>query len=586
MKNILFLRFSLFLFVLLLANCKDPSEGVIVNVNTSSLFKAPFLVRFEKANPNAAAKIGDFKLTITGKDAALVQMGTGGTDFKVSQGNIPLALKSQATPTPAKPILFTINAEIPGYEPISKDVIITNDSALVYVIPAFDFINKVDGTSFLTTATPLKNGVITNALKLSTPTTSRLGETASVTIPAGTEIRDGSNRLIDADELRSTLIFYGNSAPAINAGLPNGTTTQNARDKNGTIIPFGINYAPIGIVRMDMFAGRSQVVYFSKPIEITQELPSGLVNYETNAPVKVGETLPLWTSSNIYWSYQLQPTTVTVVAGNAGKLMAKYTVNNTAVDNLSWGYSTAPRDINRSFELNFIPSHSPFTGGYSVQAINANNTYLFVMDNYQAQSQFQLGRLENNTTVFSTVQGKYGYSFPTTPNTTSMRVIVYSHQGKKVGESSQFNPLTTNSITLNIDNSPVITTPTQPTQPTGPPEYIKVSASFTGKCTNKNLTTPVNTWVTINDKTDNTSIFLYVKNGAIDNAAKSIQLIVGHNYNMSTTYDGQTYESSTFALTKADQVLKTGANNFSASFSYNASTNSLELSGIVTQECK
>ncbi|MEJ5995118.1 hypothetical protein WG904_11880 [Pedobacter sp. Du54] len=590
MKKAAYLRFCLLFLILSLSNCKDPSAGVEINVNTTSLFKSPFLVRFENANPNSGNKIGDFAITITGKDAAFVQMGTGGTNFKVSQGIIPLALTAKAKPTPSNPINFTINAEIPGYETIAKNIVVTNDSSLVFVIPAFDFTTKVSGTSVINSETILKNGITTEAITITTTTTPLLSEKVTITIPMGTEMRNGSNKLIDADALRSTVTFYGTSPSSLKAAFPQGINTLNAYNSSGNIIPYGITYVPAGVLKLDMFAGPSQVAYFSKPVEISQELPNGLINYETKAPVKVGETIPLWISYSPSGRYQTQNTPATIVAGTGGKLIAKYTVSNTAIENLSWGYSTIPQPLNRSLVVNFNPIVSPFTGGYSIHALTTKDIYLFYISNYQAQTNlFQQGALVNNTTVYTTIQGKYGYSFPTTPNVNSMRLFIYSSQGKLVGQTPSFDPTTTSVVNVAIDNTPVITTPTGPTGPVTPPkpiEYIKVKANFIGKCSNKNITSPINTWVTINDKTNNSSTYVYVKNGIIDNATNSIQLIVDHEYNLSTTYNGDTYVSKIFPLSKADQVLNTGVDYFTASLLYNSSLNILELVGNLTQECK
>src|SRR5690606_21029307 len=118
--------------------------------------------------------IGDFAITISGKDASLVQMGTGGTDFKVSQGIIPLALRAQAKPTASNPLTFVINAEIPGFEPINKTITVTNDSSLVFVVPAFDFVKRVNGTAFSTMESNLNAGVTTGIINLNTSTTTTM----------------------------------------------------------------------------------------------------------------------------------------------------------------------------------------------------------------------------------------------------------------------------------------------------------------------------------------------------------------------------------------------------------------------------
>ncbi len=578
--------FVLCITFLIIGSCKKPSDGIIITFNTSGLFKSPLLVRFEKANPNAISPIGDFTITISGKDAALVQMGTGGTDFKVSQGIIPLALKAQAKPTPANPLTFVINAEIAGFEPINRTITVTNDSSLVFVIPAFDFVKRVNGTSFLTMESNLKAGVTTGVVTMTTNTTATLTEKVTVTIPQGTEMRDASNKVIDASLLKSTLVAYGTSTTAIADLFPSGIVGRNAI-KNGAYVPFGMNYIPAGALRLVMYADNKVVANFSKPVEVSQELPTGLINYDTKVAVKAGETIPLWYTASVNGELRLMTTPATVSTGTGSKLVAKYTIATPNVWNLSWGWSPVKPDLNKELVINFTPSHSPFTGTYTTYLYTSASVFLKNFTNYQpSRDFFQVGKLVNGATTFTTTTGKYGYSLPTIPDVPSAKIVVYSAAGKLVGQSAVFTPSATSTVNINIDNSPVIVTPPGPVTPTTPTEYVTITANFTGKCATKNIVAPLNSWVTINDVTDNTFIYVYIKNGGIDTPTGNIKLIVGHKFKISSNYNGTTYSTGTFPIVKSNIDIPAAAENFSATSTYNATTNNIHIVGVLTQDCK
>src|SRR4051812_9056025 len=99
--------------LLAFAGCKNPADDINLVVNTASVFKAPVLVHFTNANTTSTTAPSDFSVVISGKDAALVQMGSGETDFKALHGFLPLALKASAAPSNANPITFNIYAEVP-----------------------------------------------------------------------------------------------------------------------------------------------------------------------------------------------------------------------------------------------------------------------------------------------------------------------------------------------------------------------------------------------------------------------------------------------------------------------------------------
>ncbi len=97
---IIYLSIIALLLVFAIAGCKKPNDHISLNVNESTLTKAPVMIHFVNANLSSTVQPGDFNVTISGKDAGLVQMDGGTTsNFQTSHGFLPLSLISTAAPS-------------------------------------------------------------------------------------------------------------------------------------------------------------------------------------------------------------------------------------------------------------------------------------------------------------------------------------------------------------------------------------------------------------------------------------------------------------------------------------------------------
>lgn len=572
--------FILFLFVLAVSSCKNPAQDIIININTSTLFKSPLLVHFDNAG---AAPLGDFDVSISGKDSALVQMGTGGTNFKAVEGMMSLALKSDARPSEENPIVFIVNADITGYAQVRKKIVITTDSALMYRIPLSKYVKPVEGTSTYEIETLLSHGVTTEALTLSTPVNAKLAQTVSVTIPSGTEMLDAGKKLIDANLLKSTILLYGTSSTSLNAAFPGGLSAINGVDKDGKLIPGGVTYTTAGLLRTTMVAGETTVRHFSKPLQVSQELAAGIINPETGTALKAGDVIPLWEGSA--GSYKPTNFTATVAMGGNGKLVANYAISYTSTWNLGWRKSAVLGFINRDLAINFLPSKASWTGAHTIQLQSSKGTYLTNLPKYTPETDFfKQGKIVSGSTVYTSVAGKYGFGLVTVPNVSNARVMVIDAKSKVLGQSAVFDPRTASSIDVTV-TIPDPSVPTGPTGPTAPPEYINITAEFTGKCIGKNIVAPLNSWVTINDLTDKKYTYVYVKSGAIDQPGGVMKLIIGHQYKISATYQGKAYSTGTFPIKKASMDIPAAAENFSVVTTYNGTSNTIHIVGVLSMEC-
>lgn len=578
MKRFIPILFALFVFSV--TGCKNPAEDITININTSSLFKSPLLVHFDNSG---SSPLGDFDVSISGQDSALVQMGTGGVNFKAIEGMMSLALTADAKPSENNPVVFVVNADIAGYAQVRKTIVITTDSSLIYRIPLSKYVKPVDGTSVFETETVLRHGVTTEQVLLSTAANSKLTQTVSVKIPLGTEMLDAGKKLIDANVLKSTITLYGLSATSLSAAFPRGLAEINGVDNNGNAIPGGVTYTTVGLLRATMVAGETTVRHFSKPLQISQELAAGLVNPETGATVKVGDVIPLWEGSA--GAYKPTTFTATVAMGSNGKLVANYEISYTSFWNVGWRKSVGLSFLNRDLAINFLPNKTTWSGAHSVQIQTSKGTYLSNLPRYTPDKEFfRQGRLVNGATVYTNIPGKYGFGLPSVPNINNARVVVIDAQGRTLGTSATFDPRTATNVNVNV-TIPDPTVPTGPTGPTGPPEYINITANFTGKCMGKNIVAPLNSWVTINDLTDKKVTHVYIKSGAIDQPGGTMKLVVDHQYKISATYQGKAYSTGTFPIKKASMDIPSAAENFSVVTSYNGGTNTINIIGVLTMEC-
>lgn len=592
-KGLIF-KIPLLLFVMILAfnGCKKPTEGINLVVSTASLFEAPVLVHFENANTSSTNKPGDFEVTISGKDAALVQMGSGGDDFKASHGFLPLALKSGASPSATKPIMFNVRAEVPGFAPVVKNITITKDTVFVYNVPLIEYSKPVDGTTVLQTESPMTAGTVSTAVNLSPNTTASMPEKATITIPAGTQVMDANNNVINAAQLKSSVVQYGSGTAAIANIFPGGMSPSNVVDANGAAIPGGVNFVTAGLLSINMTAGTTPVKKFSQPVEIVQELQTGLINFQNGTPVKAGDVIPLWSLNEETGQWKAEGNATVNLDTVTGKLVAEYNITHLSGWNLDWAWGSfgGNTSVIRPLVINLIPSQTPWAGNYEVQLQTANGNYLAGLHGYRPEYDFfEEGSLVNNYLTYRSVKGKYGFSIPYVPNISSAKVVIYDNRNyQKVAESPLFNPTTTGPITLNV-TSPA------------PPEYVNIRASFTGKCTNKNIVTPITGWFEMYDATDFSYTYAYVSNGVIlysgssDNSSSfnndgssvgaSLKLAVGHQYYIYTYNNSKWYATGAFTLTKAGFNIPASSNGFEAKTVYNQSTNTLQITGSILVSC-
>jgi hypothetical protein len=365
--------------VIIFANsCKKPTDGIELTVNESTLTKAPVLLHFANANTTSTNQPQEFKVTISGKNAALVQTDGGATTgFKASHGFLPLSLTMGAAPSPSSPVTFNVSADIPGFAPISQTVTITRDTATIVDIALVEYDNPPEGTGVLVKNTSLINGVSDGAT-LYVPPGVGMVESAQIKIQPGTQMLDISGAPISASQLKANIVDYSATSTTSYGAFPGGFSPSNVVDQQGNQVNGGnpINFVSAGLLSIKMTANGTQVRRFSKPLQVSMKLDPNTTNFVTGENIKAGDTVPLWSLDEDTGQWKAEGN-VTITT-NGGTLVANFETSHLCCFNLDWSWAISGRPYGTCFTPLTVRIHcgAGNSGIYDVTIVTPNNQYL------------------------------------------------------------------------------------------------------------------------------------------------------------------------------------------------------------------
>jgi len=528
------------LVALLFNNCKKPTDGITWTVD-ASVFKSPVLIQFENANSKSTTALpASFTVQITGQNADQVIMAAGGTDFTVMNGFLPLALVSTAKPSASNPVIFNVYASIPGFAPVSQTFSVTNDTLPVsHVLFAVEYASPPDGTSYTDQHDGLTNGV-SGAVTISNPTVGSMTETSVITIPSGTQMLDGSGNLIPASDLESKVIHFGTGTQGSLLSFPGGFNPVDV-SYNGQAL-HNVTFKTGGFLSINMVAGSTPVKNFSKPITVTSELNSSLINPLTNQPVQIGDSIPIWSMNEQTGQWKFEGNAAVAQSLTSTNKAVSFQASHLSCWNIDWWGTPCGSTLTVRVH---IPSPAGFRPQYEMVLVDANEQYL--------------GGLYTDNT-WGTVETLYDGMvtvIPTLPNIGKVKLIVYTRRGdptSKIAETALFAPCTQGTIDITIN-------------PPAPPQLVNVHLNVHGTCTNKNVIVNVTTWV-----------YLYKLNAAwwdwiivpVVNGQADLQLEQGAKYFVVTYYGGWYVTEGTFDKNNTNFPAQNG---LQGTATYNAATN-------------
>ena len=311
---------------LVLAGCSDPYKDLDIRVDTN-VFKYTTVVEVKSSN---GASLDNATVTLKGADADKIYNTEGRKIFKISGGLLVLALDPKAEPTEGNPIRFSVDVSASDYLPVSIPVTISEgqNSGLVSAV-MINTKSLPEGVNIKTSSVGLgSDGAISAPITLSSPAGGGVTETVSISLPAGTQFKDAAGNVIAAGSLSVSTLVANTSSNDVLALFPGGSLalpevkTGDGNTSAGTLLP-------AALTEISMNAGGTAVKNFSQPIDIEMQLDPSYHNPKTNAVVKVGDVLDVYSYSadQGIWTYENSGN----VALSGGKLVLK-----TSTTHLTW----------------------------------------------------------------------------------------------------------------------------------------------------------------------------------------------------------------------------------------------------------
>jgi hypothetical protein len=495
---------------------KITTDDLSINVNTD-VFNAPTLISFENAKAGANNQPTEFKLTISGPDKDKITTSESSTNFSVHDSWIALQLVKGVEATSSKPINFTIYAEVPGFEPVRKEISLVSNTESKIVVKVIEKGNLPTGIVEKESDFTLKSGEFEKNEEIFTGEENGVTETVKLNFDAGTFMYDKNGNKITGSNLKAKVRYYDISDQSIEV-FPGGLSPKDVVDKDGKKIEGGINFFTAGLADIDLSVNGVTVKKFSKPISAEIELNEKLDNYITGEPVKVGDSIPLWSydEETGQWTEENKYAKVELAAN--GSKVAKFKIDHLSPWNMDWGWNqwwwwwwqsffanfswlninvNAPWSTSGSNGYNYGNYGYSYGGSYGVYTRTTNGNYLT----------WNWGYLWN---------GRFGMSYYSRNIPQYVEVYDYE-QGIVVARSPIFNPRQQSSITVDIPKPSF--------------KFVDVNLNYSVKCaSNAKLNPNRRTWVYVQDLNTYRTYYYYTGSKGILN----MRLIDGHSYRITT----------------------------------------------------
>ncbi|MEM6783087.1 MAG: hypothetical protein AAF624_05060 [Bacteroidota bacterium] len=248
---------------------------------------------------------GEVSLTIAGDDAALIVDPLFYDPIEAvttASGTIALALPDGTEVSADAPVRFDVIVRADGYITTGRSISIRSTGADVFEVRMLPLSGEApEGVSVAADAdagSTTNQGTLREPVTITTPTDNQTQARATVTIPEGVTITDAQGRALRGD-LTATVAYYSPQSPEAMALFPGGFDDLAVTRADGSTARGGA-LQTVGFVSIDIFdeAGR-RAEQFSAPLDVTMDVPAGMINPETGAPVAAGDQIPVWTYDEI-----------------------------------------------------------------------------------------------------------------------------------------------------------------------------------------------------------------------------------------------------------------------------------------------
>ena len=299
------------LVILLGITCsiKNPADDLKLIINFDPV-KTGITVDFVNAKDATPLDDAAINVTFGGPNGGDVVDLTDApiSTIQVTDAVASFGVTSDFEPTIEQPVQLRIVAQANGYLATSRSVLIDSVGSFSYTVTMVEKDNPPAGVSSEQDNGGATNasGTVTQPIVVSTPTNQQpSGISATVSVPAGTQIRDANNQPLQGQITTTVTYFNAETDQSLNS-FPGGFAVNVATNEDGQVDEGQFITAGFVAVEMTDQAGRKAESFGGDSIEIKIEIADGTINPETDAPVEAGEGIDIWSydDESGEWTYE------------------------------------------------------------------------------------------------------------------------------------------------------------------------------------------------------------------------------------------------------------------------------------------
>jgi hypothetical protein len=284
------------------------------------------------------------------------------TNFTAMNGVFACALDPDQNPTPENPVIFLLNANLNGFEPVSKWVRLTGNGVHSFRVAMYQTANPPDGVEVIADSDA---GSTDSSGKVLSAVSIPMGQKAAISIPVGTILKDASgNPLSGKVSFRG--IYYDPDQTSALQVFPGGLDVRTNRSgaiEDGTFLTSGL-------FDLTVMVGGKEV----------KTLENGGINIRNQVAREAGTSIDLWTLDETKGVWVYEQTSQVKVVENQTVLEA--TITHLSV--INWDIYLG--NCSSGISLKFVP------GSENLAEMNISiNLHLNVPEgtNYSQQKSFQ-----------------------------------------------------------------------------------------------------------------------------------------------------------------------------------------------------
>ncbi len=430
--------------VMLLNGCTKPNEGLTYYIN-SAVFKYTASLKFQDpANGNAAP--AGLTLTVKGADAASIYDFSGFKGLKLNAGQVTMGLDPSMVPTAGKSYTVTVLAEAPGYRDENVTITFSADGDQTIPLRRVNMLNLAkpsEGVALATSTTPVTAGVVAAPIVVNTPASPTATQTATVTVPTGTQLRDGAGVVVPTGSASLSVVNLDVEKPSSIQFLPGNDLIQTVLVAG---VPTPTIFTPGALTTVEMFAANgTEIKNFSQPITVRVNLDPKSTNPATKSPIKVGDAVKFYSydAAKDTWSFE----SAGVIQSAAGVLFTNLSVTHLTTFMTSFDGAALCANTNTVITVTGANNgYMPPSGSTDVYSFRAG--YLDANNNLKITNigTIQLATDKNVITLDRTPTGPYV-------------LFIQDANGNTVGNVTLGNCTSTGSIAVNF-TPPSVANPT------------------------------------------------------------------------------------------------------------------------------